>query len=376
MSTQLDFSSELKEKTEKFNENYEKLISEYLTKQGNAKPQQQNQDGRLVVPEAVCVFKTFDTQGGKIFINMCSHKDINAPKEENILEMDNQYGVRIPMSLSEKAEDFDNSGKPCAVYDVIFNPKVTDQGMKDPEVMKFALTVVCERIMQRFNHRIDFSQFRIMKNIKYKGKSVRSQMVRIVKKHIEEVIKPQNVNSFSDNALTPEVYKEQVPDWKIFMNLSANKSLRIEELIHLIESKGDFKITAKHFSNFGIPSLGIEADDTEDLGIIPYTTYGVNSKSCSEVIIQISLPLLAKGFGIKLRIVDKHKLTMYLPKLYVLNLNLYHLPSAFIVTNAYFNKTSRSLYVFLKNTSKSLDLSVPNKESININEDYLFELVE
>lgn len=42
-----------------------------------------------------------------------------------------EVGVRIPLSLGDKAEDFDKAGNPCIVFDVIWNPEVTEHAKKE-----------------------------------------------------------------------------------------------------------------------------------------------------------------------------------------------------------------------------------------------------
>ena len=40
-------------------------------------------------------------------LNLCGSDKVDPPKEQHILEMNNQEGIRIPLSLSEKYEDFE-----------------------------------------------------------------------------------------------------------------------------------------------------------------------------------------------------------------------------------------------------------------------------
>ena len=69
--------------------------------------------GITITPEEYCCVKTTDETGQKIFLNLCSSDKIDPPAEQHILEMNNQHGVRIPLSLSEKYEDFDVHGNIC-----------------------------------------------------------------------------------------------------------------------------------------------------------------------------------------------------------------------------------------------------------------------
>ena len=112
---------DLKNNNENFSAEYSELMKEYYKKMmKNPTDKQQNipginqpdeEGGMLIVPKAFSCVKTFDKANQKVFINILSHEKIEAPKEQHLLEVNNQFGVRVPMSLSEKAEDFDAKRK-------------------------------------------------------------------------------------------------------------------------------------------------------------------------------------------------------------------------------------------------------------------------
>jgi hypothetical protein len=104
----------IKNSNEKFSEDYVNVMKEYymkLQQPGNPGKLNLNQPdaegGMLIIPNHYCCIKTTDRNEQKVFINITSHDKIEAPKEEHILEMENQYGIRLPLSLSDKYEDFD-----------------------------------------------------------------------------------------------------------------------------------------------------------------------------------------------------------------------------------------------------------------------------
>jgi len=111
---------DLKDNNENFSAEYSELMKEYYQKMMKNPTDKQNvpginqpdeEGGMIIVPKPFCCVKTFDKNNQKIFINILSHEKIEAPKEQHILEVNNQFGVRVPMSLSEKAEDFDAKRK-------------------------------------------------------------------------------------------------------------------------------------------------------------------------------------------------------------------------------------------------------------------------
>lgn len=419
-----DLLNELKNNSDNFNKDYQELINSYLLKNkgiNNAtnlnNPLNLNQDeGKLVTPEPVCLFKTFDENNEKIFINIASDNVVSAPKEENILEMNNQYGIRVPMSLSEKAEDFDNSGNICGVYDVIFNPKVTDNAMKDPELMRFVINLIVERINQRFKHKLNINKFKFLKNIKYKGKNVRSQMVKIVKNKVEEVmnssrscITNEQFNFKNDNNNQLEVNKEQTPEFELFvyLNYCFNKNCLdlenevVAESIKFIENSKlksvDTNLLINNLnyefcSNIEIKELDIvnNYNDNKHVDknclIIPLNCLNIKNSNTIYFILKVSMPLITKSIGIKVNVYDKNKIEVKVNRIYKLELEMFFLKDIKNIYN-YFISDLRILYLFIENTdyTDSKD-SIYNSKLLNneaksisideeINNDLICELV-
>ena len=111
---------DLQNNNEKFSDDYINLMKEYYSKMMNQPGEKTNipgvnqpdeEGGMIIIPKPYCCIKTLDKTGQKIFINLTVHEKIEAPKEQHILEVENQFGVRVPISLSEKAEDFDAKSK-------------------------------------------------------------------------------------------------------------------------------------------------------------------------------------------------------------------------------------------------------------------------
>lgn len=108
--------NKIEESNENFSDEYARMMRQYIEKmQNNPTPNLKHEidaeGGKIITPVPYCCIKTTDSTNQKIFINLTSHELIESPKEENILELNNQYGVRIPLSLAEKVEDFDAKSK-------------------------------------------------------------------------------------------------------------------------------------------------------------------------------------------------------------------------------------------------------------------------
>ena len=99
-----------------------------------------------------------------------SSEEVAAPAEEHILEMNNEHGIRVPMSVSERFEDFDNKGNICQVYDCIFNPFVLQKTENDPSLLRFIVELIAARIKERFKQSIKVDGCIKMRNMLYKGK--------------------------------------------------------------------------------------------------------------------------------------------------------------------------------------------------------------
>lgn len=65
------------------------------------------------------------------------HAAIEEPEEKYLVELDNQAGVRIPMSFGAIREDSDKKGDICSVLDVIINPNVLETVKKDEALNDF-----------------------------------------------------------------------------------------------------------------------------------------------------------------------------------------------------------------------------------------------
>ena len=133
------------------------------------KDQIDSEGGITITPEEYCCVKTTDETGQKIFLNLCGSDKIDPPKEQHILEMNNQEGIRIPLSLSVRYEDFDVHGTACEVYDIIMNPNTLQKTENQPMIMSFILSLIANRLKERFKKVILIDKYVRLKNLKYKA---------------------------------------------------------------------------------------------------------------------------------------------------------------------------------------------------------------
>ena len=420
-----DFINELKQKNKDFSEEYINMMKQYYQKLMNNPAELQNtlnnlksgqsgidaEGGITITPEPYCCVKVQDETGQKIFLNLCGSDQVDPPKEQHILEMNNQEGIRIPLSLSEKYEDFDVHGTACEVYDIIMNPTTLQKTESQPLVMGFILNLIASRLKERFKKVIIIDKYVRLKNLKYKGKTVRSQRIRARKVKIDEIIdnsneKEKNLNgnnnmgngnNFGDRTnIANEINKEvnekgKTPNWN-FIIIKAEKTSDINgALFKEIENEAKSKI----LNNNGNVNFDMLVNDKKDKLFEYFNGFNASPKYGIGILLLIEMELLVKSSGIRLNLSDE-SLTMYVPKLYSLEMNLpYKINSK--NANSFFNLESRILYINLpfyekdiedfkaleeneriKNEKEKKEGEVHTtdiSEKIKLNEDYLYDVI-
>ena len=418
-----DFINELKMKNSQFSEEYVNMMKQYYQKLMNNPAELQNtlnnlknaqngidpEGGITIVPDPYCCVKVQDETGQKIFLNLCGSDKIDPPKEQHILEMNNQEGIRIPLSLSEKHEDFDVHGTACEVYDIIMNPTTLQKTESQPMVMGFILSLIANRLKERFKKVIIIDKYVRLKNLKYKGKTVRSQRIRARKVKIDEIIndtnekdkklkeknEEENMNAQANiaNEINKEINeKGKTPNWN-FIIIKAKETSDINgALFKEIESVAKSKI----LNNNGLVNFDMMVNEKKDKLYDYFNGFNASPKYGIGLLLLIEMELLVKSTGIRLNLSDE-SLTLYVAKLYSLEINLpYKINSKNV--KSFFNLESRILYIYLPFYQKDIDdfrtleeneriknEKEKNKENmenvgdigdkINLNEDYLYDVI-
>lgn len=408
-----DFLKELKSKNKEFSDDYVNIIKQYYQKLMNnpaelqntlnqlkgGKDQVDSEGGITITPDEYCCIKTTDETGQKIFLNLCSSDKVDPPAEQHILEMNNQQGVRIPLSLSEKYEDFDVHGNICQVYDAIFNPGVLKKTEVEPMVLNFLVSILAGRIKERFKKNINSDKFVRLKNLKYKGKSVRSQRIRARKVKIDEIINNTNEkddkklnnnnNGQINNNIANEINKEvnekgKTPNWNILIiktnNLTGKLFKEIDSIVKDNVLGNNGRINYNLMTNF----------DRENPDYEYYNGYNCNPGSGNGFLLCIQMDLLGKSSGIRINLCDEN-MTLYCGKLYSLEINL---PYKINSKNAksIFNIESKVLYIYMPFYIKDINDFMKMKEitanenknktiedmknAVNISEDYLYDVIK
>ena len=419
-----DFINELKMKNNQLSEEYISMMKQYYQKLMNNPAELQNtlnnlknsqngidaEGGITITPDPYCCVKVQDETGQKIFLNLCGSDKVDPPKEQHILEMNNQEGIRIPLSLSERYEDFDVHGTACEVYDIIMNPSTLKKTENQPMIMSFILTLIANRLKERFKKVILIDKYVRLKNLKYKGKTVRSQRIRARKVKIDEIINDSNEkdkklkeksgeeNMNSSTNIANEINKEvnekgKTPNWN-FIIIKAKETSDINgALFKEIESEAKSKI----LNNNGLVNFDMLVNERKDKLFEYFNGFNASPKYGIGLLLLIEMELLVKSSGIRLNLSDE-SLTLYVSKLYSLEMNLpYKINSK--NSKSFFNLESRILYIYLPFYQKDIDdfraieenERIKNEkekgkengenvvditDKINLNEDYLYDVIK
>ena len=417
-----DFINELKMKNNQFSEEYVNMMKQYYQKLMNNPAELQNklnnlknsqngidaEGGITIVPDPYCCVKVQDETGQKVFLNLCSSDKVDPPKEQHILEMNNQEGIRIPLSLSERYEDFDVHGTACEVYDIIMNPNTLQKTENQPMIMSFILSLIANRLKERFKKVILVDKYVRLKNLKYKGKTVRSQRIRARKVKIDEIIndsnekdkklkekknEEENMNANIANEINKEVNeKGKTPNWNFIIIKAKDTSDINGALFKEIESEAKSKI----LNNNGLVNFDMLVNSKKDKLFDYFNGFNGSPKYGIGLLLLIEMELLVKSTGIRLNLSDE-SLTLYVSKLYSLEINLpYKINSK--DSKSFFNLESRILYIYLPFYQKDIDdfrkleeneriknEKEKNKDNtnafeindkINLNEDYLYDVIK
>lgn len=230
------------------------------------------------------------------------------------------------------------------VYDAIFNPRVIEQSDKDPTLFQFVVSIVIDRIFQRFKHELSTS-FTRMKNFTYKGKNIRPQRIKVRKgPKIEEVLKSDSgTNRDSDflnnRNLAKEINKQinensKTPSWNFL--IIKNAKIDISEMKKILSIPNSYLNRRFSFREF-------ESNEKNDL--LFFDNSNANPKYGFGFLYLIELNLLAKSSGIHLNVSDDGFI-LTCGSIYKL---LVSLPSRIEAekTYSYFDLKNRFLYIFM-----------------------------
>merc|ERR550534_2296895 len=131
-----------------------------------------SEGGILVRPVPGFVVKTRLLQGSqagtKVFFNVCSDPHVEKPHEKTLEGMgEDQFGVRVPLSVGSPIEDFDKKKDPCLTLDLVANPDTIAEANGSTEFREMVIRLCMAAVEQKYNWRLD-PKYKLPK-ITYKG---------------------------------------------------------------------------------------------------------------------------------------------------------------------------------------------------------------
>ena len=248
-----DYAEELKNPENR--KRYEEEIAAMEEERGN--------NVIFINPKPGYVLKTrHQTDGNKIFINICSDDNIGAPSSR-VETVSGSQGLQwsIPYSQSQPREDIDRGGDKCMVYDVIFHHDTLYLAGKDQRMREVVHNTAMDAVDSAFQVKCDRGFVKFPK-MKFKGVFKPTVIRRPV----------TSTGADNDNAgtkVTPPTMEEILPE------ISALKITTPE-----------YSIKYRH------------STDLQDHVINP--TNHVSSVRPKEMILDINLPLLDSAAGVDL----------------------------------------------------------------------------
>jgi len=162
---------------EQYLESYEQMLSQGLPTEHPQLNQVDAEGGMLVKPDPGFVVKTRDNNSGmKVFLNITSNENIEAPHMQSLVEMNNEEGVRVPLSVGTPVEDFDKKNEPCVTYDLVANPETVAECQKTPAFRESVVNLCIAAVGQKY--KIELDQRYKLPKMTYKGNTVQLQRIR------------------------------------------------------------------------------------------------------------------------------------------------------------------------------------------------------
>ncbi|CAN7994395.1 unnamed protein product [Ixodes pacificus] len=128
-----------------------------------------------IKPSPGFCIKLRDTDGSKLFINVCHTPELPEPREISeeeliqILESEDPTSYRVPLSLGLPHEELDKGGNPCKAFDVIINDAFFRKIESNELFRTFVITVAIDGIEDKYGASPDRGSYTVLKNRRYVG---------------------------------------------------------------------------------------------------------------------------------------------------------------------------------------------------------------
>lgn len=195
---------------------------------------------KIVKPEPGFCVKTKDDQGQKVFINVCSSKELPPPKDISetelisLLESEDPGLYKIPMSLGNPHPVQDKGGKPSTAFDVVINTEFYDKVQSSLMFKTFMITVSMDGLEDKHKINLDRNDWTVLKNKKYFGEmaevTIKQKGAPLITE-LSHVQKPER--KFTEANTVATKTKLQVPKFTLYKGFSETHEKSLFAEIHL-----------------------------------------------------------------------------------------------------------------------------------------------
>ncbi|SCM26730.1 PIH1 domain-containing protein, putative [Plasmodium chabaudi chabaudi] len=181
----------------------------------------QNKKTIKISPQKGYVIKTYDKNGEKVYFNICSSNLISEFHFKKIPDLNNQEGLRIPLSIGEEKNKEDKKGNKYKTYDIVLNTKVVTQSKTDSHLKKIIAELVQAAIKNKYKTET-CSNLYFFPDHKYKGDYPEDQFIKDDQQHKFEVVeegdkKEINTNNNKDEVIDIEkLLTVKQPQWDMW----------------------------------------------------------------------------------------------------------------------------------------------------------------
>lgn len=348
-------------------EEFRKLLIEYVEEISDPKNREQYEqeitkleeergiDVIFIYPEPGYCIKTFQKDGNKFFINICKNLNIEKPLIKRDLNNNNSgYYWKIPHSCSPVREDFEKSSNElCKVCDVVFHPDAYRMGETCESFNNLLNETAIDTIEKNFNVKLDKKDYKVLKNMKFKGKPS-ACVIRKLKKELNCVERKKSIQNQIKNI-------SDKPKTEHLNHQSSSKNLKEKKMIdqnELDENKFVQPIYKIIYSN---------QTDLQDYANL-ISKNSVKSTRPKEIKISIELPNCKSSADLNLDIFEKRIFLVSRKYFYKLDINLSYSVNE-KETKAKFDKSKKVLNVILPVLQWYLINEKPLDQFIEMNEE-------
>jgi dynein assembly factor 2, axonemal len=235
-----------------------------------------------------CIKTTQDSDGIKCFINICHNENIEKPSSAR--ETGRQGLMwHLPHTCTQPREDLTNSSNKCIVYDVVFHPDTYRMAETNSRFDTLLADSAFDTIEKSFQVKIDRSNVKKLKNLKFKGRPTAS----VIRKPTNNGHPIQNDNQNNEQDIVDQIKQKIVDEGrkKTIVNKQKNdeKSSTTPKYSFIYRDHADMQDCV----------IEVEGDSANN------TCSNVKSMRHKELTINIELPLCKSSANVNLDVFEK-----------------------------------------------------------------------